>query len=64
MFIPALFMTVTTEAALAYQTFWVFVPHAQWPLAIIAVVLMLLGLLVAYEVFIKFRLSRNHPTRN
>lgn len=64
MFIPALFMTITTEAALAYQTFWIFIPGGQWPLAVIAVVLMLLGLLVAYEVFKKFRLSRNRPTQN
>lgn len=61
MFIPALFMTVTTEAALIYQLFWTFIPAGQWVLAALSVFLMLLGLLVAYEVFRKFRVSFNRP---
>ncbi len=60
MFIPALFMTVTTEAALIYQVFWIFIPAGKWALAGMAVFLMLLGLMVAYEVFRKFRVSFNH----
>jgi len=60
-FIPALFMTVTTEAALVYQLFWVFLPGGQWVLSLVAVFLMLLGFLVAYEVFRKFRMSVHRP---
>jgi len=56
-FIPALFMAVTTEAALIYQVFWSFIPDGKWVLAAVAVFLMLLGLLVAFEVFRKFRIS-------
>ncbi len=56
-FIPALIMTITTEAALAYQLFWLFIPDGKIVLSITAVVLMLLGLLVTYEVLRKFRLT-------
>jgi carbon starvation protein len=56
-FIPALFMTVTTEAALVYQLFWVFLPAGRWVLSVVAIALMLLGLMVAYEVLRKLRIS-------
>jgi carbon starvation protein len=56
-FIPALFMIVTTEAALVYQLFWVFLPAQKWLLGAVVVVLMLLGLLVTVEVFRKFRIT-------
>lgn len=56
-FIPALFMTITTEAALVYQLFWVFIPSSKWLLSVVAIVLMLLGLLVTVEVFRKFRIT-------
>ena len=55
--IPAIFMVVTTEAALVYQIFWVFVPAGQWVLSTVAIFLMLLGLLVTFEVFKKLRVS-------
>jgi len=60
-FIPALFMTVTTEAALVYQLFWVFIPTGKWMLSAVAIFLMLLGLLVTIEVFRKFRISIDRP---
>ena len=56
-FIPAIFMTITTEAALVYQLFWIFIPGEKWLLSIVAVVLMLLGILVTVEVFRKFRIT-------
>ncbi len=56
-FIPALFMTITTEAALVYQLFWVFLPAEKWLLSVVAIVLMLLGVLVTVEVFRKFRIT-------
>jgi carbon starvation protein len=62
-FIPALFMTVTTEAALVYQLFWVFLPGGKVLLSIVAIVLMLLGLLVTVEVFRKFRITFGQRAR-
>jgi carbon starvation protein len=63
-FIPALFMTITTEAALIYQLFWVFLPGGKWLLSIVAIVLMLLGVLVTFEVFRKFRITFGRRARD
>lgn len=49
--VPGVFMLVTTEAALFYQLFWQYLPGRNVPLAIIAVVLMVLGVVVAVEVY-------------
>ncbi|GAB4323789.1 MAG: carbon starvation protein A [Candidatus Zixiibacteriota bacterium] len=56
-FLPAVFMTVTTEAALVYQLFWVFLPEQKWVLSVVALFLILLGLMVTYEVYRKFRVA-------
>ncbi len=55
--IPGLFMLLTTEAALFYQLFWQYIPGNNVALGIIAVVLMLLGIIIAYEVYKRLRRS-------
>ncbi len=49
--VPGIFMLVTTEGALFYQLFWQYLPGRNIPLAIVAIVLMALGLVVAVEVY-------------
>lgn len=49
--VPAIFMLVTTEGALCYQLFWQYLPAGNVALAVVAVVLMTLGLVVAVEVY-------------
>ncbi len=49
--LPGIFMLATTEAALFYQLFWQYLPGRNVPLAVIAVVLMTLGIVVAIEVY-------------
>ncbi len=51
MLIPGVFMLVVTEAALAYQCFWLYIPKNEWLLASISLVLMVLGAVVAFEVY-------------
>ncbi|MEW5982415.1 MAG: carbon starvation protein A [Acidobacteriota bacterium] len=49
--VPGIFMLATTEGALFYQLFWQYLPAKNVPLAIVATVLMALGLVVAAEVY-------------
>jgi hypothetical protein len=42
---------LTTEAALCYQLFWQYLPTGNVVLAVVAVVLMALGIVVAVEVY-------------
>ncbi len=56
--LPAIFMLVVTEAALVYQVFWLYFPRGQWLLLVISIVLMILGLIVAYESWKSLRLGR------
>lgn len=49
--VPGIFMLVTTEGALFYQLFWQYLPNKNMPLAVVAIVLMALGLVVAVEVY-------------
>ena len=49
--IPGVFMLLTTEAALCYQLFWQYLPSGNVVLAVVAVVLMALGVIVAVEVY-------------
>lgn len=53
--IPGLFMLVTTEGALLYQLVWHYIPAGDLTLSAIAIVLIILGLVVAVEVYRKFR---------
>lgn len=52
-FIPAIIMLVVTQSALVYQLFWMYFPNGQWVLALVAVLLMVLGFVVAWEVIKK-----------
>ncbi|MBN1853796.1 MAG: carbon starvation protein A, partial [Pirellulales bacterium] len=58
--IPGLFMLVTTEAALFYQLFWQYIPRRNIALEVIAIVLMILGIIIAYEVVKRMRCSEPH----
>ncbi len=51
--IPAIFMLITTEAALIYQTIWQYIPQENILLVIISIALIILGLIVAFEVYKK-----------
>ncbi len=51
--IPAIFMLITTEAALIYQLAWQYIPENNIVLAVIASALIVLGFIVAVEVFKK-----------
>jgi carbon starvation protein len=51
--LPGIFMLIVTEAALVYQCFWLYVPKKDWFLVIISFILMILGIVVAFEVFKK-----------
>jgi len=53
--IPAIFMLATTEAALFYQLVWQYIPTANYALAIIAVLLMVLGFVMSVEVYKRFQ---------
>ncbi len=56
--IPAIIMLIITETALIYNSVASYIPKGQWHLAIISVVLFVLGLIVAYEVYKKLRVMR------
>jgi carbon starvation protein len=56
--IPAIFMLVTTEGALFYQLMWQYIPEGNIVLSIIAVVLMGLGFIIAFEVYKRLRKGR------
>lgn len=49
--IPGLFMLVTTLGALFYQLLWQYLPSGNYLLAVIAVVLMVLGVVISVEVY-------------
>jgi len=49
--LPAIFMLITTEAALVYQLFWQYIPTKNYILAVTATILIILGVIVAIEVF-------------
>lgn len=53
--IPAVFMLATTEGALLYQLFSEYIPKGNSALAIVAILLSLLGFIVAVEVYKRFR---------
>jgi carbon starvation protein len=53
--IPGIFMLVTTLGALLYQMFWLYLPQGNTLLAVVAGVLILLGLVVAIEVARRLR---------
>ncbi|MDI6803032.1 MAG: carbon starvation protein A [Bacteroidota bacterium] len=53
--IPAIFMLITTEAALIYQLFWLYLPQQNFMLIIISSALIVLGFIVAIEVYKKIR---------
>ncbi len=55
---PGIFMLLATESALIYQTFWLYIPQAVWHLAVISFVLMLLGFIVAFEVYKRLRMKQ------
>ncbi len=53
--IPGIFMLVTTIGALSYQLFWLYWPQGNTPLALVAGVLILLGIVIAVEVARRLR---------
>ncbi|MCC6396599.1 MAG: carbon starvation protein A [Bacteroidetes bacterium] len=53
--IPGIFMLLTTEGALFYQLFWQYIPQGNVALGAIAVILMLLGIVIAFEVYKRLR---------
>jgi carbon starvation protein len=55
--VPGVFMLITTEAALFYQLFWQYLPKGNVALAVVAVVLMTLGIVVAVEVYRRLQRS-------
>ncbi len=55
--IPGVFMLITTEAALFYQLFWEYIPTGSIALGVVAAVLMVLGLIIAAEVYKRLQRS-------
>jgi len=53
--IPAVFMLFTTQAALIYQLVWEYIPQNNMILSVIAFALIVLGFIVAIEVFKRLR---------
>lgn len=53
--IPGIFMLATTEAALIYQLLWQYIPEGNIVLSILAAVLMVLGVIIALEVYKRLR---------
>jgi carbon starvation protein len=52
--IPGVFMLVTTLGALVYQLFWQYLPSGNYVLSTIAVILIILGVIIAAEVYRRF----------
>lgn len=52
--IPGAFMLATTEGALFYQLIWQYLPTGNYILASLSIVLMLLGFVIAIEVYKRF----------
>jgi carbon starvation protein len=59
--IPGVFMLVTTEGALVYQLFWQYIPDGNVALGAVAVILMILGLVVAVEVYRRLQRKDSVP---
>lgn len=57
--LPAIFMLITTEAALIYQLLWQYYPQKNILLIIISSILIVLGFVVAIEVYKKIRSLKN-----
>lgn len=57
----AAFMWLTTEGALLYQLFFQYLPQGNWVLGVTALVLIVLGLLMAWEVGRKLLQLRQGP---
>ena len=53
--IPGVFMLLTTEGALFYQIFWLYLPTGNVILGVVAALLMVLGVVVAVEVYRRLR---------
>lgn len=53
--IPGIFMLITTEAALLYQLFWQYIPESNIVLSVLSFVLMILGIIIAFEVYKQLR---------
>ncbi len=53
--IPGVFMLVTTEGALIYQLLWQYIPEGNMILSILTAVLMVLGIIIAIEVYQRMR---------
>jgi carbon starvation protein len=53
--VPGIFMLVTTEGALLYQLGWQYIPDGNIILSALAIVLMVLGFVVAGEVYRRLR---------
>ncbi len=54
--IPAILMLITTEAALIYQLFWLYIPQQNFMLITISSALIVLGFIVAIEVYKKIKI--------
>lgn len=52
--IPGVFMLATTLGALVYQLFWQYLPSGNYVLSSIAVILIVLGVIIAAEVYRRF----------
>ncbi|MCU0411295.1 MAG: carbon starvation protein A, partial [Bacteroidetes bacterium] len=48
---PGVFMLLTTEGALFYQLVWMYIPDGNVVLSVLAVTLMVLGAIIAVEVY-------------
>ena len=57
---PGIFMLATTEAALFYQLVWQYIPAGQVVLSAVAILLMVLGFVVAVEVYRRLQ-RRDQP---
>ncbi len=51
--IPASLMLIVTESALVYQIFFEHIPNEAWHLVVIAAILFILGIMIAYESYAK-----------
>lgn len=57
--IPGVFMLITTEAALIYQTIFQYIPQKNIILILISTTLIILGIIVAYEAYKKIWIRSN-----
>ena len=57
--IPASIMLIITESALVWQIFSDYLPNSQWHLVIVALILFILGLIIAFESYKKTGIIRS-----